>query len=50
LATGFLVVLFRALHIGDATRAAALDKLSVVLVALAPVNWLGIVMIAAGAW
>jgi bacterial/archaeal transporter family protein len=51
---------FRALHIGDATRVAPLDKLSVVLVALfgvgflgerlAPVNWLGIVMIAAGAW
>jgi transporter family protein len=51
---------FRALHIGDAARVAPLDKLSVVLVALfgvgflgeklAPVNWLGIVMIAAGAW
>jgi len=51
---------FRALAIGDATRVAPLDKLSVVLVALlgvgflgerlAPVNWLGIVMIAVGAW
>ncbi|TLY96381.1 MAG: EamA family transporter [Gammaproteobacteria bacterium] len=51
---------FRALHIGDAARVAPLDKLSVILVALfgvgflgeklAPVNWLGIVMIAAGAW
>ena len=51
---------FRALHIGDAARVAPLDKLSVVLVALfgvgflgekfAPVNWLGIVLIAAGAW
>jgi transporter family protein len=51
---------FRALHVGDASRVAPLDKLSVVLVALfgvvflgeklAPLNWLGIVMIAAGAW
>jgi bacterial/archaeal transporter family protein len=51
---------FRALNAGDAARVAPLDKLSVVLVALfgvgflgerlAPVNWLGIVMIAAGAW
>jgi len=51
---------FRALHIGDAARVAPLDKLSVVLVALfgvgflgdklMPANWLGIVMIAAGAW
>jgi transporter family protein len=51
---------FRALQLGDASRVAPLDKLSVVLVAifgasflgerLAPVNWLGIVMIAAGAW
>ena len=50
----------RALHVGDAARVAPLDKLSVVLVALfgvvflgeklAAVNWLGIVMIAAGAW
>ena len=51
---------FRALGVGDAARVAPLDKLSVVLVALfgvsflgeklAPVNWLGIGMIAAGAW
>jgi transporter family protein len=55
-----VVVLFRALNVGDAARVAPLDKLSVVLVALfgvsflgeklAPVNWLGIGMIAAGAW
>jgi transporter family protein len=51
---------FRTLQLGDAARVAPLDKLSVVLVALsgagflgerlAPVNWLGIRMIAAGAW
>ena len=51
---------FRALHVGDAARVAPLDKLSVVLVALfgvgflgerlAPINWLGVLMIAAGAW
>ena len=51
---------FRALSVGDAARVAPLDKLSVVLVALfgvgflgerlGPVNWLGILMIAAGAW
>ncbi len=51
---------FRALQLGDAARVAPLDKLSVVLVALfgvgflgerlAPVNWAGILMIAAGAW
>jgi transporter family protein len=51
---------FRALHVGDAARVAPLDKLSVVLVAvfgvlflgekLAPLNWLGIAMIATGAW
>jgi transporter family protein len=51
---------FRALAVGDAARVAPLDKLSVVLVALfgvgflgerlAPLNWLGVVMIAAGAW
>ena len=51
---------FRALHVGDAARVAPLDKLSVVLVAvfgvaflgerLAPLNWLGVLMIAAGAW
>jgi transporter family protein len=51
---------FRALHAGDAARVAPLDKLSVVLVALfgvtflgerlAPINWFGIGLIAAGAW
>jgi bacterial/archaeal transporter family protein len=51
---------FRALQLGDAARVAPIDKLSVVLVAffgvgflgerLGPVNWLGILMIAAGAW
>ena len=51
---------FRALHVGDAARVAPLDKLSVVLVALfgvlflgeklAPLNWIGIAMIATGAW
>jgi bacterial/archaeal transporter family protein len=51
---------FRALQLGDAARVAPLDKLSVVLVALfgvgflgerlGPVNWIGILMMAAGAW
>ena len=51
---------FRALHIGDAARVAPIDKLSVVLVAvfgvmflgekLSVINWLGIALIAAGAW
>jgi bacterial/archaeal transporter family protein len=51
---------FRALHLGDAARVAPLDKLSVVLVALfgaaflgerlSTVNWVGVAMIAAGAW
>src|SRR5262252_7596278 len=51
---------FRALQLGDAARVAPIDKLSVVLVAffgvgflgerLGPVNWIGILMIAAGAW
>lgn len=51
---------FRALHVGDAARVAPIDKLSVVLVAifgvaflgerLSPTNWLGIAAIAAGAW
>src|ERR1700738_1983116 len=51
---------FRALHIGDAARVAPIDKLSVVLVAvvgvtflgekLSAINWLGIALIAAGAW
>ena len=51
---------FRALQLGDAARVAPIDKLSVVLVAvfgvvflserLAAANWLGVAMIAAGAW
>jgi transporter family protein len=51
---------FRALQVGDAARVAPLDKLSVVLVALlgvsflgerlAPINWLGIALMALGAW
>ncbi len=51
---------FRALQVGDVARVAPLDKLSVVLAALfgvvflgerlAPVNWLGIALIGAGAW
>ena len=51
---------FRALNVGDAARVAPLDKLSVVLVAvfgvsflgerLSALNWLGIALIAAGAW
>jgi transporter family protein len=51
---------FRALHIGDAARVAPIDKLSVVLVAvfsvvflgerLSTTNWLGVALIAAGAW
>lgn len=51
---------FRALSLADASRVAPLDKLSVVLVAvfgviflgerLSVVNWLGIAMIGAGAW
>lgn len=51
---------FRALSLADASRVAPLDKLSVVLVAvfgvaflgerLSTVNWLGIAMIGAGAW
>ena len=51
---------FRALQIGDAARVAPIDKLSVVLVAvfgvvflserLAPANWLGVALIAGGAW
>ncbi|CAH1660125.1 MAG: EamA family transporter [Chelatococcus sp.] len=50
---------FRALKLGDAARVAPLDKMSVVLVAvfgvlflgekLSGTNWLGVVMIAAGA-
>ena len=50
---------FRALKLGDAARVAPIDKLSVVFVAvfsvaflgekLSPANWLGVVLIAAGA-
>jgi len=50
---------FRALKLGDAARVAPLDKLSIVLVAifgviflgerLSAVNWLGVALIAAGA-
>jgi transporter family protein len=50
---------FRALKLGDAARVAPVDKLSVVLVAvfgvaflgeqLTPVNWLGIILIGCGA-
>jgi transporter family protein len=53
------VCYFRALQLGDAARVAPIDKLSVVLVALFGVlclsenlalkNWVGILMIAAGA-
>lgn len=49
---------FRALKLGDAARVAPIDKLSVVLVAifgvlflgerLTPLNWLGVAMIASG--
>ncbi|MBV8782815.1 MAG: EamA family transporter [Gammaproteobacteria bacterium] len=51
---------FRALQLGDAARVAPLDKLSVVLVALfgvaflgerlTAVNWLGVALMAVGAW
>ena len=51
---------FRALQLGDAARVAPLDKLSVVLVAvlgvgflgerLAAVNWLGVGLVVLGAW
>jgi transporter family protein len=50
---------FRALKLGNAAQVAPIDKLSVVLVAifgvvflgekLAPVNWLGVALVAAGA-
>src|ERR1700749_1113265 len=50
---------FRALNLGNAARVAPIDKLSVVLVAifgvlflgekLSPVNWLGVALVAAGA-
>jgi transporter family protein len=60
LATGASwVCYFRALKLGDAARVAPIDKLSVVLVAVfaflvlgerpSGLNWLGIVLIAAGA-
>ena len=60
LATGASwVCYFRALKLGDAARVAPIDKLSVVLVAIFAViflgerlslpNWLGVVLIAAGA-
>ncbi len=60
LATGFSwLCYFRALKLGDAARVAPIDKLSVVLVAifgvlflgerLQPQNWLGVALIAAGA-
>ena len=59
LATGASwICYFRALKLGDAARVAPLDKLSVVLVAvfgvmflgekLSPANWLGVLMIAGG--
>lgn len=51
---------FRALKLGDAARVAPIDKLSVVLVALfaviflgerlSPINWAGIALIASGAY
>jgi bacterial/archaeal transporter family protein len=61
LATGASwVCYFRALQIGDAARVAPIDKLSVVLVALLGVaflgerlsvlNWAGVLLIATGAW
>jgi bacterial/archaeal transporter family protein len=50
---------FRALKLGNAAQVAPIDKLSVVLVAiigvaflgerLSPVNWIGVVLVAAGA-
>jgi bacterial/archaeal transporter family protein len=50
---------FRALKLGNAAQVAPIDKLSVVLVAifgvvflgerLAPINWLGVALVAAGA-
>jgi transporter family protein len=51
---------FRAMHFGDASRVAPIDKLSVVLVAafsvtflgerLSATNWVGVALIAVGAW
>ncbi len=50
---------FRALKLGDAVRVAPIDKLSIILVALfgvaflgerlSPINWLGIILIGCGA-
>jgi transporter family protein len=55
---GSWVCYFRALKLGDAARVAPIDKLSVVLVALfgvvflgeklSPANWIGVALIAAG--
>jgi transporter family protein len=61
LATGASwICYFRALSLGDAARVAPVDKLSVVLVAifgvtflgerLSVVNWMGIALLAFGAW
>jgi transporter family protein len=61
LATGASwICYFRALSLGDAARVAPVDKLSVVLVAifgvtflgerLSVINWMGIALIASGAW
>jgi transporter family protein len=56
---GSWICYFRALKLGDAARVAPIDKLSVVLVALFGVvflgerlafsNWIGVTLIAAGA-
>jgi transporter family protein len=56
---GSWICYFRALKLGEASRVAPVDKLSVVLVAvfgvvflserLSPSNWLGVALIAAGA-
>jgi bacterial/archaeal transporter family protein len=56
---GSWICYFRALKIGDAARVAPIDKLSVVLVAvfgvvflgegLAFINWVGVLLIASGA-
>ena len=56
---GSWICYFRALQLGEASRVAPVDKLSVVLVAvfgvvflgerLSPPNWLGVALIAAGA-
>ena len=56
---GSWICYFRALKLGDAARVAPIDKMSVVLVAifgvaflgekLSPPNWIGVVFVAAGA-